>query len=309
MPTTPTLFLVWKGVNDNQIWMTQPNNLQIPFPIQAQLPANNAFTSSRPAIITFGDQIIVAFEQPNTGILSCAWNYQQANSGWLNPIGVLGGSGTSWAPAMALFRNTVIMVWPGVGSDTRIWCSLYDPATNQFQNQYLTVLGPKYGLGPIKSGSTPAIVNWNGTLLMVWRGEGSNDNLYFSFSTDGVNWSDQGQIIGAASTIAPALTIWQGRPYLVFRGGTNDDAIHGTFYEGEPGGTTWNYGDEASLGQMGTSDGPSIAVFNGNLFMTWKGVSGDTTQYWSQAAPNGGFTGQAVIPETGSSVGPSVTVY
>jgi hypothetical protein len=304
-----TLFLVWKGIDDNNIWMTQPNNLSVPFPTQAPLPANNAITTSRPAIITFGEQVIVAFAQPGTGVVSCCWNYVQPNQGWLDPIGVLGGAGTSWAPAMALFQNTVIMVWPGVGSDTRIWCSRYNPATNQFGEQYVTVLGPKYNFGAIQSGSTPAIVNWNGTLLMVWRGEGSNDNLYFSFSSDGVNWSDQGQILGAASTIQPALTIWQGLPYLVFRGGTNDDSIRGTFYKGQPGGTEWVYGDEASLGPFGTSHGAGITVFNGNLFMTWKGTPGDTDLYWSQAAPNSGYTGQAVISGVGSSVGPSVTAY
>lgn len=304
----PTLFFVWRGTNDTTLWQTQPSNLLGGFPPQAQVPNQPVGTFSKPAILTFGGQLLLAYAQPDGGVVSAFWNYAEPNTNWAYPIGVLGGALTSWAPAMAPFRDGVIMVWPGYGSDTRIWCSLYNTSTNQFNEQYLTVLGPKYNFGSIQSGSTPAIVNWNGTLLMVWRGEGSNDNLYFSFSSDGVNWSDQGQIAGAASTIAPALTIWNGRPFLVFRGGTNDDSIRGTSYNGEQGGTEWVYGDAASLGPFGTSHGPSATIFNGNLFLTWKGAS-DTDLYWAESSPSNGLTGQNVISNVGSAVGPAVTVF
>ena len=59
---------------------------------------------------------------------------------------------------------------------------------------------------------------------------------------------------------------------------------------------------------VGTSHGPSIAVYNGRLFMVWKGIGEDpgiyyTTFYNNQWAP------QQLVPGVGTSHGPSIAVY
>ena len=63
--------------------------------------------------------------------------------------------------------------------------------------------------------------------------------------------------------------------------------------------------------RIGTSHGPSLAVWNGKLFVTWKGNPRGTDMYWAQSSTGGtgSWTGQSVISNTGSDVGPTVVAY
>jgi hypothetical protein len=197
------------------------------------------------------------------------------------------------------------MVWNGLGSDTRIWSAQYNQAQNSWGNQYLGLLPAGTA---IQSASTPAVVNYNGRLIMVWRGEGSNDSLYYASSADGVHWVGNRQIPGAASTIQPAMVVYNGVPVLCFKGGEGDTSIYSTtYYE-----ATDKWAPVERTGAYGTSHGPSLAVYQGVLFMCWKGVPGDTNLYWGltthKLTPSA-WSPQHQIPYVGSSVGPAAVVY
>lgn len=298
-----TLFLVWKGTDgDNTLWYTAPTDLSIPFPGQKVIPVGSGGTSVRPAMLAFGDSILMAYRAPdNSDILVSSYNFKESGR-WNNVNQNVDGAGTSWAPSIAAIAGGAIMVWPGVGDDTRVWCSFYNPSQNYWEAQFLSTL-VKGQIVPIQTGSAPAIVNYNGQLLMVWRGEGDNDNLYYAMSSDGLTWGPQAQIPGAASTMPPALTIFNGSVFMAFKGGTNDQSMYGSVFNGR-----WSR-DVFSLGYMGTSHGPSVTAYQGELFMTWKGDVGDTNLYWARSADGANWTGQATITGTGSSIGPTVIVY
>ncbi len=58
----------------------------------------------------------------------------------------------------------------------------------------------------------------------------------------------------------------------------------------------------------GTSEGPSLAVYNGLLYAVWKGEYADQTMWWSTY--NGSaWTPQKQIPGVWSSVGPGLAVF
>jgi len=268
-------------------------------------------TSSKPAIITLTDRMLLTWKGVgnDTSIWWSAWPYTGKNEQW-NAQRSVPGVGTSWAPSLATWGNgDAVMAWNGVGSDTRIWLSKYthtldQPGKNPWSAQYLANMP---SVGPIQSGSAPAIVNMNGSLLMVWRGEGSNDSLYYSISHDeGVTWVKDKQIPNAASTIAPSIVMLKGYPVLAFKGGVNDNRIFVTTY----GASVDKWLGAQSAGPFGTSHGPSLTVFNNELFMTWKGIPGDNDLYFAQSGSGSpeDFSGQTVISNSGSSVGPAATV-
>ena len=54
-------------------------------------------------------------------------------------------------------------------------------------------------------------------------------------------------------------------------------------------GTTWTA--QQMVAGVGTSVGPSLAVFNAKLYMTWKGIDGDDRVFYSS------FNGSAWAPQ------------
>jgi len=68
-----------------------------------------------------------------------------------------------------------------------------------------------------------------------------------------------------------------------WRGAANDQGLWFTQLAKDAiGGTTLNqWSSQANVPRVGSSDGPSIASFNGKLHMVWKGVQNDTGLYHS----------------------------
>ena len=308
MPELP--YMVWKGTDDTNLFQAYPNL------ISQFRPANLGQTSSKPALLSLPGTILMAYRGAG-GDSSIYWN-TWTPQGW-SPRHSVPGVGTSWAPILVSWPGGALMAWPGIGNDTRIWCSVYTAATNswstppQFRSnpgstntQFLTRLPSG---GAIQSGSTPGLTNMGGNhLMMVWRGEGDNDSLYYATSTDGGHWVGNIPIRGAASTTPPAVASSNGIVRVLFKGGKNDTTIYQTEYYIAEIGPYWT--QVAPAGPFGTSDGPSIAVFSSGVYiMTWKGVPGDSTNYFCQTILEGGnWQGQTVISYTGSSVGPGICV-
>jgi hypothetical protein len=120
-------------------------------------------------------------------------------------------------------------------------------------------------------------------------------------------WTGNKQIPRAASTNPPSLAIFNGSPVLCFKGGTNDDGIYSSTYH--PNTASW--APVTHTGPFGTSKSPTLAVYQGKLFMAWKGAS-DTGLYWSITTNNlnpNAWSGQANISNVGSEAGPAAVVY
>src|ERR1700722_7273965 len=228
----PDLYLVWPGLEWDP-WgircSTSLPNFEQP---QINLLSHGmpGTTDTGATLLALSDRILYiagfASSPPLTAhFISSA--FCQSWPTW-QPIGTgaFPASASNWIPALANWGTGAIAVWNGIGGDTRLWCSQYNQSQNVWSDQYLTKLAGTNA--PIQSGSCPAIVSINGTLLMVWCGEGNNDSLYYATSTDGYTWEGNIAIKGAASTGQPAMVIFNGFPVLCFKGGQNDGGIYTT---------------------------------------------------------------------------------
>jgi hypothetical protein len=268
--------------------------------------------TSRASMAALSDRILLVsgfeFNQFTTHENYLGSSFCQSWPHWnlIGTDGTIPGAASNWVPGLASWGTGALAVWNGLGSDTRLWCSQYNRAGNVWSSQYLTQLS---GTGkPIQSGSGPALVNFNGVLLIVWLGEGSNDGLYYATSRDGRTWTGNQSIPGAGSSIQPALAVFNGAPVLCFKGVNNDGGIYSTTYHA----SSDSWAPVVPTGPFGTSHGPTLAVYQGKLFMAWKGAGGDTDLYWSTTSDNlnrNAWAGQSVISNVGSAVGPAAVVY
>jgi hypothetical protein len=65
---------------------------------------------------------------------------------------------------------------------------------------------------------------------------------------------------------------------------------------------------QRNIGGVGTSFGPSLAVFQNRLYAAWKGINNDSGIYWS-SSDGRSWVGQSHIGGVGTSVGPSLCVF
>lgn len=154
----------------------------------------------------------------------------------------------------------------------------------------------------IGTDQSPALCACGGTLVMAWRGIGDDDRIWVSSSTDGINWTPQHIVPGAASTDGPTLA-WDGFTlWLALRGVPGDDGLYWA--------TSSNFGNNWSavspIGGTGSSDGPTMTIFNGAPLLAWKGIPGDTGLFYTTW--NNGWAAQKNIPGVGSRDRPSICV-
>jgi hypothetical protein len=149
---------------------------------------------------------------------------------------------------------------------------------------------------------TPAICACGNTLAMAWRGAGGDHNIWFATSTDGVNWTPQRKLPGAASVAGPALA-WDGRAlWMVWRGTGNDKGIYWA-------NTTDFFGRNGTavrkIGGVGSSHGPRIAIVGGSPMAVWKGVNSDHGIYFSRFDRD--WAPQRKVGGVGTSASPAIS--
>ncbi len=162
-----------------------------------------------------------------------------------NPIP---GIGTSDRPAIAADPVTGIprLVWKGVDGDFALYTTTQRGTSVglwQPQEQVAWIIVGNGGLGTVEVGRPgskfgPGLVTGRGRLLMVWRGAGDDEDLWFTQAapdpgTAGqtiAEWSTQAHVGGFASSrfasaSRPAVASFSGRTYLAWRGAGDDHRI------------------------------------------------------------------------------------
>lgn len=165
----------------------------------------------------------------------------------------------------------------------------------------------------------PALCACGGRLALAWRGAGGDDGIWFATSTDGFNWSPQQQIPGTGTTDGPSLA-WDGaKLWMAWRGLDGDDGLYFTtttdFFSGAALGLNWT--GVQNIPNVGSSNGPRIAVAAGLPILVWKGLPelagapampsmpGDTAVYFSTYFA-GRWQPQLQIPGIGTTTSPAI---
>jgi hypothetical protein len=234
------IYMAWKGMSgDERIWFASSTDGII---WQNQdFVRGGVGTSSRPALAAYKGRLYLVWK----GMAGDEriW-YSNSADGilWQNHELVGGVNGTNAGPALSVYDCDIIMVWKGVVGDSQIWYTISDgkrwsaqrlvPQATTNSIAALTVLNKKLYMayeentsirhttykgrrwdaqtGIVQGIQTPpaagpALAFFNGKLHMVWRGMGNDEKIWYSKSTDGVNWQPQRDIPGIASSIGPAL--------------------------------------------------------------------------------------------------------
>ncbi|MBD8514068.1 hypothetical protein IFO68_15415 [Photobacterium sp. CAU 1568] len=172
--------------------------------------------------------------------------------------------------ALAAFNGRVYMAYRGWGSSKSLYiCSTADGVSWSQQTDITDDNGAK-------TQNSPALAAFNGRLYLAYQGSGS-DSIYICSSADGVNFGDQTKITSqndAETDSQPALAAFNGRLYLAYRG---EDLSNSLYVCSSANGTDWdsqvNVSDQNGAATT-TTAGPSLAPFNGKLFLGWEGAGG-----------------------------------
>jgi len=222
-----------------------------------------------------------------------AWRGQSSNSIWFSSYNgtswtqqsVVSGSGwtaqTSAAPALTFDANSNLLwlAWKGASTD-EIWYSTWNGSS--WSNQQ-TVQGSGWAA---ETNATPALVNYNGTIYLAWKGDGSAEYIWYSFYSGGV-WAYQATVSGsgwnAQTSSAPVLiTAGVGDPFLfLYWKGMSTDDIWDTVGN-VSGSVSWDTQSTASLCSPETNVAPAAIVFTNS----GGGGGTDVALFWKTSTSN-----------------------
>jgi hypothetical protein len=184
-------------------------------------------------------------------------------------ISDLNSAQSSAAPALAVFNNRLYMAYIGSGSSNLYIC-YFDGSQWHGQTKITDQNGAK-------SASSPALTAFNGQLYLAYRGSGASTSLYICSSSDGSTWGSQTNITdqnSAQTSSPPALATFNGQLYLAYRGWGTSTSLYSC---SSSNGTSWSSQTNVTTqnnAQTTVTAGPSLAGFNGLLYMGYEGVAG-----------------------------------
>ncbi len=153
-------------------------------------------------------------------------------------------------------------------------------------------------------------------IFMAWKGMSSigesqkiNDESHIFMSGMSTNSYIDGDdfLLLYTTTFRPSLAVFNNRLFMAWKGG--EDRGIWTADTAYPSDNNLFLDPQRNIPNIGTSVGPSLAVFGNRLFMAWKGVEGDQGVWTSSTADGINWIPQRNIPNIGTSVGPSLAVF
>jgi hypothetical protein len=218
------------------------------------------------------------------------------------------GGATGQGPAIVEYNGKLCAAWSGTDSHHHLNIACADPTIGGFQTQVTDQL----------SAFAPALIVYHNALLMAWTGTDSNHTLNIApvdpFTGGNTLSLQASRVNNDASSQAPALAIANisGTQQLVIAWTGTDSHHHlnvATSFNGTGGGNVWS--DTVTLNEL-AAGGPSLAQFNGILYIGWEGTDGGHTLNLASAQPGFLTFGPAQLvningSNLGSSNAPSLT--
>lgn len=272
-----------------------------PFLYQNVLPASNYQTYPN---ILYIDKV----ESPDIAALALAVN---SKASWDRPrpiviykgldSGIYVSSGrsltrtnlainTSATPAAFSFKGNLYVLYKGSGTDSRIYI-----AKSAGGN---ILSGGSWNAEPlnpaINTSTAPGVTVFNNTPYMLYKGSGGDANIYIARSLgnagDGNSWNATRLNPVINTSAAPAVTVFNNTLYLFYKGAGGDANIYIARSGGDVfNGGSWNF-SRLNTG-INTSDAPGAVVYNGELYMFYKGSGSDSNIYVARSTGGDVFNG------------------
>ena len=106
---------------------------------------------------------------------------------------------------------------------------------------------------------------------------------------------------------SPALAVYNDKLYMAWRGKDLDEHIRFAYFEGN----CWSMQKTAQAqreDEVCTSHSPALAVYNGKMYMAWKGM-GDDEQIWFSFFDGNRWSLQQQVPDVWTSNSPALAEY
>lgn len=119
-------------------------------------------------------------------------------------------------------------------------------------------------------------------LYLNWRGSKADQALYESVFLEPGPSAPFGTAIvipDRGSVTGPAVAKFDGQRLMVWRGIQGDTDSDQALYYALDDGSGWS--PQIKLGDRGSELGPALALFRGQLYMAWRGISDDQGLYWA----------------------------
>jgi hypothetical protein len=183
------------------------------------------------------------------------------------------------APALVTFGNLQVAVYKGESSDNNLRMMTSVDGMHWSGNEEIRDQPGNSG-NIIRSNKPPALAVLNDRLVMVHKGEHSND-LYLS-SYDGRNWSGnktfhQVTSINPKSDEGVALVTFRDKIHMVHKG--ESKALYHSVFDGKSWSGNKTFAESTPI-KPESSEAPALAAFNTTLYMVHKGAN-STTLYLS----------------------------
>jgi Matrixin len=270
-------------------------------------------TESSPALCVCGPWLVMAWR--GIGDDDAIWLSRTTDGINWSPQQEVPGTGTTDGPALAWDGTKLWLAIRGVpGDDALYWATSTDLGVTWSEVSQII------GTGSV---CAPSMTMSGGVPLMVWRGIPGDDALYYTTWQN--PWAAQQQIGGTGSADRPSVCVGlDNRPRMVWRGIPSDDSLYtstliGQFWQPQQQ-LSWVIAGNGPQGTVGIGIpgsivGPSITNGGNTLFMTWQGVPGDDSIYFTQAAagPDGvaqiEWSSQAAVEGIGTSNRPAIAMF
>jgi hypothetical protein len=158
----------------------------------------------------------------------------------------------------------------------------------------------------------PQVVEFNGKAYACWGGNNEPNGYYSVF--DGTKWSpNQIQIPGVSSNGGPVPVVFNNQLYFFW---TYSDVVRYRTFDGD---SNWGQIDTVLYANgtptpsaLATGAWLSLAAFQGELFIAFRGESDDDANHWlKNSGPEIGnlWSAPASLAGSGSLLGPELAVY
>ncbi len=208
------------------------------------------------------------------------WSHTETGTSWV-PQKRVPNAGTSHTPSLIFFHSrlsapvdALFMVWKGVRGDPGIYWS-HTTRGDQPQDWAAPQRVPNVG-----TSEGPSLAVFNNRLFMVWKGVGNDPGIYWSHTTHGdqpQDWAAPRRVPNVGTSRVPSLAVFRDRLHMVWKGVGDDPGIYWSLTTSGLEPQDWAL--QQRVRDVGTSEGPSLAVFQDMLFMVWKGVGEDPGIY------------------------------
>jgi Matrixin len=275
-----TLAMVWRGSGDNNIWISTSTDGTNWTP---QRPFRDVGTLGSPDLAWINDELWMVWR----GSPDQALFYKKSRDFFVKdnpPQANIKGVGSSHGPRIAGVNKTPTLVWKGIKGDGGIYYSRF------VGGQWL----PQAKIAGVGTENSPVALSDAGGVRLLWRGVDKDHVLYTTTgAADFTGWKPQAQVqwtrLGngnealkpgtPGSDGAPTMAANGGTIFAAWRGVPGDQGLYYTQFRKDPGQTSPTWSGQANIPNVGSSDGPSMAYFNGKLYLAWKGIEGDSGIY------------------------------